>query len=294
MANIKISAAAQDNFNKIKIGDRVLSQDEYQRFSRKLQIVMYDVSASIQENYSKIKWDEYQRFLRKLQIVMDDVSASMKKISDDFTQFDEDKTNGFYSYKEKYSNYLKEKKGFIDPKYIDFISFWIEYNSKYLDLKYCFDDKYKLVPGDYFLYIEYEALIFFDRKTKEEALEIVWKVNDTNRSSPPAAKGMDNKAVEDKKPNKQNRPKAKVLMAFIELINKQTEIIPKPSEYSNNDEKFIIIADRIRVKFNYDFSFKTLKKEQYNQEGFSLEVYNLLIEWEYNTIATKYKAYNNR
>ena len=199
MANIKISAAAQDNFNKIKIGDRVLSQDEYQRFSRKLKIVMYDVSASIQENYSKIKWDEYQRFLRKLQIVMDDVSASMKKISDDFTQFDEDKRDGFYSYKEKYSNYLKEKKGFIDPKYIDFISFWIEYNSKYLDLKYCFDDKYKLVPGDYFLYIEYEALIFFDRKTKEEALEIIWKVHDKNRSSPPAAKGMDNKAVEDKK-----------------------------------------------------------------------------------------------
>jgi hypothetical protein len=90
------------------------------------------------------------------------------------------------------------------------------------------------------------------------------------------------------------KPKAKVLMAFIELINKQIEIIPKPSEYRNNDEKFTIIADKIRVKFNYDFSGKTLEKEQYQQEGFSLEVYNLLIEWEYNTIATKYKAYNNK
>lgn len=90
------------------------------------------------------------------------------------------------------------------------------------------------------------------------------------------------------------KPKAKVLMAFIELIDKQIDIIPKQREYSNNDEKFTIIADRIRVKFNYDFSGKTLEKEQYQQVGFSLEVYNLLIEWEYNTIATKYKAYNNK
>jgi hypothetical protein len=83
-------------------------------------------------------------------------------------------------------------------------------------------------------------------------------------------------------------------MAFIELIDTQIDIIPKPNECRNNDEKFTIIADRIRVKFNYDFSGKTLEKEQYKQEGFSLEVYNLLIEWEYNTIATKYKAYNNK
>jgi hypothetical protein len=263
MANIKISAAAQDNFNKIKIGDRVLS------------------------------WSEYDKFFRYSQQVMDEVSASIKKVLDDFKQFEEDNKDGFYSFKEKYSNYLKAKKDFIEPRYSDFISFWIEYNFEYLDLRYhnYNDNKYKLEPRDFYLYIEYEALRFFNGKTIKEALEVVWKEHDKNRSSPTAAKSLDNRAVEEKKGK---QPKAKVLMAFIELINKQIEIIPKPSEYSNNDEKFIIIADRIRVKFNYDFSFKTLKKEQYNQEGFSLEVYNLLIEWEYNTIATKYKAYNNR
>jgi hypothetical protein len=267
MTNIKISAAAQDNFNKIKIGDRVLSRGEY------------------------------QKFLRELQIVMDDFSSSLKQVLDDFlASIEEDKADDYYHLKEKYSNLFKEEGKFIEVKFNDFLKFWIDYNINYHNLNHLnYDnDKYKLVVNDFVLYFKYEYQIVYKRKTNQEALKIVWKEFDERRTLPPAAKSMDNKAVDEKKPNKQKQPKAKVLMAFIELINKQIEIIPKPSEYSNNDEKFTIIADRIRVKFNYDFSGKTLEKEQYKQEGFSLEVYNLLIEWKFNTIATKYNAQNNK
>jgi hypothetical protein len=188
MANIKISAAAQDNFNKIKIGDRVLS------------------------------WSEYDKFFRYSQQVMDEVSASIKKVLDDFKQFEEDNKDGFYSFKEKYSNYLKAKKDFIEPRYSDFISFWIEYNFEYLDLRYhnYNDNKYKLEPRDFYLYIEYEALRFFNGKTIKEALEVVWKEHDKNRSSPTAAKSLDNRAVEEKK---QKQPTDKALNSANSKVN---------------------------------------------------------------------------
>jgi hypothetical protein len=172
MANIKISAAAQDNFNKIKIGDRVLSRGEY------------------------------QKFLRELKIVMDDFSSSLNQVLDDFlASIEEDKADDYHHLKEKYSNLFKEEGKFIEVKFNDFLKFWIDYNINYHNLNHLnYDnDKYKLVVNDFVLYLRYEYQIVYKRKTNQEALKIVWKEFDERRNSPPAAKSLDKRAVEEKK-----------------------------------------------------------------------------------------------
>jgi hypothetical protein len=97
-------------------------------------------------------------------------------------------------------------------------------------------------------------------------------------------------AVEKAKPNKK-QPSAKVMMAFINLINDRAKIIPKDS--INNDLKFIALSNKIKETFDYQYAGGTLEKEQYTLEGYSLEVYNLLTEWKYNTEAVKYKNEHN-
>lgn len=96
--------------------------------------------------------------------------------------------------------------------------------------------------------------------------------------------------VEESKPIKK-QPIAKVMMAFINLIDGRAKIIPKDS--LNNEVKFTIISNKIKEKYGYKYEGSTLEKEQYTLEGYSLKVYNLLIEWEYNTEAIKYKNRHN-
>lgn len=95
---------------------------------------------------------------------------------------------------------------------------------------------------------------------------------------------------EEGKPNKK-QPSAKVMMAFINLIDDRAKIIPKDS--INNDMKFTTLSNKIKQLFKYQYAGGTLEKDQYKLEGYSLEVYNLLIEWKYNTEAFKYKNEHN-
>ena len=90
---------------------------------------------------------------------------------------------------------------------------------------------------------------------------------------------------------KKKQPSAKVMMAFINLIDERAKIIPKDS--INNVVKFTTLSNKIKELFNFQYAAGTLKKEQYTLEGYSVEVYNLLTEWEYNTEALKYKNRHN-
>ncbi len=87
------------------------------------------------------------------------------------------------------------------------------------------------------------------------------------------------------------QPRAKVIMAFIYKIDDRAKMIPK--DCINNDMKFATLSVKIKETFGYEYTGGTLEKEQYTLEGYSLEVYNLLTEWKYNTEAVKYKNEHN-
>lgn len=101
------------------------------------------------------------------------------------------------------------------------------------------------------------------------------------------------KAVKTEKPNRKKQPTAKVIMEFINLIDDRVKIIPKDG-FNNNDEKYFMIATKIKKMFEYEYAGGTLEKEYDKQEGYSLDAYNLLIEWQYNTEAIKYKNKHGR
>ena len=82
-------------------------------------------------------------------------------------------------------------------------------------------------------------------------------------------------------------------MEFINLIDDRVKIIPKDG-FNNNDEKYFMIATKIKKMFGYEYAGGTLEKEYDKQEGYSLNAYNLLIEWQYNTEAIKYKNKHGR
>ena len=66
------------------------------------------------------------------------------------------------------------------------------------------------------------------------------------------------------------------MIAFINLINNRAKIIPKDS--INNAVKLILLSNKIKELFNYQYVTGTLEKEPYTLKGYSLEVYNLLPE----------------
>lgn len=92
---------------------------------------------------------------------------------------------------------------------------------------------------------------------------------------------------------KKKQPSAKVIMEFSKLINDKLKIYPKENEYANNDEKFRIIAEQIKRHFSYIYKSGTLENNDMKIEGYSKEVYDLLLEWQYRTEATKYLAKHN-
>lgn len=97
----------------------------------------------------------------------------------------------------------------------------------------------------------------------------------------------------EKKAERKKQPSAKVIMEFAKLIDDKLRIYPQKSEYENNNEKFKFIAEQIKKHFDYEYKSGTLENNDMKIEGYSKEVYDLLLEWQYKTEATKYLAKHN-